>query len=111
MANYLSVILKPSAMNYLMNLRLNTIGSWDDLKKMFIKNYMPTYTRLGAKHDLERIYQKTGEPLHGYVRRFLKMRNSIPNISEAKVISEFVRGLPPSRAMLQVQPNAAADDH
>jgi hypothetical protein len=93
MTNYLSVILKPSAMNWLMNLRPNTIGSWDDLKRMFIKIYVATYARLGTKHGLERIYQKTGEPLHGYVRHFSEMRNFIPNISEAEVISAFVQGL------------------
>ena len=42
MANYLPVMLKPTAMNWLTSLRPDTIGSWDDLKRMFIENYMAT---------------------------------------------------------------------
>jgi intracellular septation protein A len=42
MANYLLVMLKPTIMNWLMSLGLDTIGSWDDLKRIFIKNYMAT---------------------------------------------------------------------
>ena len=50
-------------------------------------------TRPGTKHDLNRINQKSFELLHSYTRRFSEMRNSIPNITEAKVITAFIRGL------------------
>ena len=42
MANYLPIMLKPSVMNWLTSLRPDTIESWDDLKRMFVKNYKPT---------------------------------------------------------------------
>ena len=63
------------------------------MKKVFIDNYMATCTWLGTKHDLNRIYQKLSELLHSYIRRFSEMRNSIPNITEAEVITAFIRGL------------------
>ena len=50
-------------------------------------------TRPGTKHDLNRIYQKSSELLSSYIRCFFEMRNSIPNIMEAEVITTFVRGL------------------
>ena len=40
----------------------------------------------------ERIYQRTGETLWSYIRRFSEMRNSIPNISEVEIIS-FMNGV------------------
>ena len=54
---------------------------------------MTTCTQPGTKHDLNRIYQKPSELLRSYIRRFSEMRNSIPNITEAEVITAFVRGL------------------
>ncbi|XP_066341615.1 uncharacterized protein [Miscanthus floridulus] len=93
MANYLPVMLAPSAMNWLTNLRTDSIGSWDDLKRVFIENYTATCVRPGTKHNLEKFYQRTGEPLRGYIRCFSEMRNSIPNINDGEVISAFIRGL------------------
>ena len=42
MANYLPAMLSQSANNWLMGLREDSIESWDDLKKVFVKNYMAT---------------------------------------------------------------------
>ena len=93
MTNYLPVMLMPTAMNWLMSLAPDSIESWEQLKKVFTDNYMATCTRPGTKHDLNRIYQKPSELLRSYIRRFFEMRNSIPNIVEAEVITAFVRGL------------------
>ena len=54
---------------------------------------MATCTRPGTKHDTNRIYQKPSELLRSYIRRFSELRNSIPNITEAEVITAFIRGL------------------
>ena len=51
MASYLSVMLTPTAMNWLMSLALDSIGSWEQLKKFFTDNYMATCTRPGTKDD------------------------------------------------------------
>ena len=70
MANYLLVILMPTTMNWFTSLAPDSIGSWEELKKVFTDNYMATYTRPGTKHDLNRIDQKLSELLHSYIRRF-----------------------------------------
>ena len=93
MENYLPIMLTSTAMNWLTSLAPDSIGSWKQLKKVFTDNYIATCTRQGTKHDLNRIYQKPSELLRSYIRRFFEMRNSIPNITEAEVITAFVQGL------------------
>jgi hypothetical protein len=93
MANYLPVMLTPAAMSWFTSLAPYSIGSWEDLKRVFTDNYMATCRQPGTKHDLNRITQKPFELLRSYIRRFSEMRNSIPNIMEAEVITAFVRGL------------------
>ena len=93
MANYLPIMIMPTAMKWFTSLAPDSIGSWEELKKVFTDNYMATCTRPGTKHDLNRINQKPSELLRSYIRRFSEIRNSIPNITEAKVITAFIRGL------------------
>ena len=93
MTNYLPVMLTPATMSWFTSLALDSIGSWEELKKVFSDNYMATCTRPGTKHDLNRITQKPFELLHSYIRRFSEMKNYIPNITEAEVITAFIRGL------------------
>ena len=68
MTNYLPVMLMLTAMNWFTSLALDSIESWEQLKKVFTENYMATRTRLGTKHDLNRIYQKPSELLRSYIR-------------------------------------------
>ena len=89
-ANYLPIMLTPTAMNSFTSLAPDSIGSWEELKKVFTDNYMATCTRSGTKHDLNRINQKPSELLRSYIGRFSEMRNSIPDIMEAKVITAFI---------------------
>ena len=72
MANYLPVLLTPTAMNWFTSLALDSIGSWEELKKVLTNNYMAMCTRPGTKHDLNHIYQKPSELLHSYFRCFLR---------------------------------------
>ena len=60
---------------------------------MFIENYKATYKWLATKHDLARIYKRIGELLWSYIHRFLEVRNRIPNILKAKVITYFCHRL------------------
>jgi hypothetical protein len=56
MANYLSIMLQPVAMNWLTSLQPDIIDSWHDLKRMFVENYKATYEWPTTKHDLAKIY-------------------------------------------------------
>ena len=72
--------------NWLLSLRSDSIGSWEDLKKVFIANYMAMCEQLGTKYNLVKLHQTSGEPLRSFIRRFSETRNSIPNISDAEAI-------------------------
>ena len=80
-------------MNWLTSLQPDIIDSWGDLKRIFVENYKATCERPATKHDLARIYQRIGELLRSYIRRFSEVINRIPNILEAEVMTCFVRGL------------------
>ena len=56
MVNYLPIMLMPTMMNWFTSLALDSIGYWEELKKVFTDNYMATCTRSGTKHDLNHIY-------------------------------------------------------
>ena len=76
-----------------MGLREDSIKSWDDLKNVFVENYMAMCQQPGTKYDLEKLRQTSGEPLRSYIRRFSKTRDTIPNIMDNKAISAFTRGI------------------
>ena len=42
MVNYLPIMLSQTTNNWLMGLREGSFESWDDLKKVFVENYMAT---------------------------------------------------------------------
>ena len=93
MANYLPVMLSDPVLTWLISLPADSIDSWDDLKKAFVENYRSTYKSPSSKFDLARMYQKSGETLRSFIRRFSEKRNSIPNIAEVEVINAFINGI------------------
>ncbi|XP_066354585.1 uncharacterized protein [Miscanthus floridulus] len=93
MANYLPVMPNQSANNWLLSLRADSIETWEDLKKVFVANYMATGQQPGTKYDLEKLHQTSGESLRSFIRRFSETRNSIPNISDSEAISACTKGL------------------
>ena len=101
MANYLLVMLSPSAMNWLLSLPADSIDSWPDLKSKFVENYKATCRQPASKHDLARIFQKPGESLRSYIRHFSELRNSVTNISEVEVVTAFSRGILHSHELRQ----------
>ena len=56
MANFLPLMLSQIANNWLMDLREDSIESWDDLKKIFIENYMVMCQQPSMKYDLEKLH-------------------------------------------------------
>ena len=93
MANDLPVMLSQSTNNWLMGLGEDSIKSWDDLKKVFIENYMATCQQSGMKYDLEKLHHISRELLRSHIRRFSETRNNIPNIGDSEAIFAFTRAL------------------
>lgn len=54
---------------------------------------MATCQQPGSKYDLEKVRDRTNEPLRAYIHHFFETRISIPKISEADAIESFVKGL------------------
>ncbi|GJN28213.1 hypothetical protein PR202_gb16311 [Eleusine coracana subsp. coracana] len=93
MANYLHVCLAPVARTWLTNLPDSSISSWADLCRQFVANFQATFDRPGNHWELSRIKQRDREPLRDYIQRFCRVKNTIPNISDAQVVAVFQAGL------------------
>jgi hypothetical protein len=74
---------------------------------------MSTCQQPDNKYDLEKVRDYPNEPLRHYIRRFLEMRISIPNINSDEAISVFIRGLRHHAALrtklLRKRPNSVQD--
>ena len=70
----------------------DTIGSWADLRRVFIKNFQGMYVRPVNSWDLKSCKQEPGESLRDYIRRFSKQCNSLPGVVNTDVISAFLGG-------------------
>jgi hypothetical protein len=62
------------------------------LEKVFEGNFKGTYVCPGNSWDLRSYKQKPGESLRDYIRRFLKQRTELPNITDSDVIMAFLSG-------------------
>ena len=51
------------------------------------------YKRPGNPWDLKNCHQKAGETLHGYIQRFSRQCNELPNVADADMIGAFLSGM------------------
>jgi hypothetical protein len=88
----LPLFLSDAARAWLEHLPPAQISNWDDLVKAFAGNFQSTYVRPGNSWDLRSCRQQPGESLRDYIRRFLKQRIELPNITDSDVIDAFLVG-------------------
>jgi hypothetical protein len=62
------------------------------LKEIFVGNFQGTYEHPGNLRDLKNCWQKLGETLCEYIRRFSRECNALPNIGDAEVMRAFLSG-------------------
>ena len=93
MGNWFPMALKEPVRAWIMNLPESSIPSWAELCDQFVANFKGTYGRPLTKHDLQAVRQRSGEMLHKYIQRFSQVRNEVPRVSEAEVISSFSAGV------------------
>ena len=55
-------------------------------------NFQGTYKHPGNPWDLKNCRQKADKTLHGYIRRFSRQCNELPNVTDADVIGAFLSG-------------------
>jgi hypothetical protein len=88
----LPLFLSDAARAWLEHLPPAQISNWDDLVEAFAGNFQGTYVRPGNSWDLRSCRQQPGESLREYIRRFLKQRTELPNITDSDVIGAFLAG-------------------
>ena len=98
----LPLFLANSSRTWLEHLPSNRVQSWADLKKIFVGNFQGTYKRPGNPWDLKNYQQKVEETLRGYIWRFSRQCNELPNVIDADVIGAFL-----SRTTLRVSGSQA----
>jgi hypothetical protein len=86
------LFLSDAARAWLEHLPLTQISNWDDLVKAFAGNFQGTYVHPGNSWDLRSCRQQPGESLREYIRRFLKQRTELRNITDSDVIGAFLAG-------------------
>jgi hypothetical protein len=93
MATYFHVALSGPARTWLMNLTLGSIYSWEELYTRFTANFASTYQQHGVEAHLHAVRQEPGETLRAFISRFTKVRDTIPRISDASIITAFRQGV------------------
>jgi hypothetical protein len=93
MVNNFPVALTGTTRSWLMNLPEGTRTTWEELCRQFTANFESAYSRPSNETDLHVVQQRLGESLCSFIQRFSKVRNTIPDISNASVIVAFRQGV------------------
>ncbi|CAN6547181.1 unnamed protein product [Malus baccata var. baccata] len=104
--------LKAKAKEWLYNLPLGSMNTWNQVKQAFLEQYFPTTKAASIRKDICVIRQH-GEPFGDYYERFTYLVASCPNhqISEHLLIQYFYEGLcGTDRVMLNVASGGAFMD-
>jgi hypothetical protein len=76
-----------------MNLTPGSIYSWEELCTRFAANFTSAYQRHGVEAHLHAVRQEPEETLQTFISRFIKVRGTIPRISDASIITAFRHGV------------------
>jgi hypothetical protein len=93
MASYFHVALTGPARTWLMNLTPGSIYSWEELCVRFTTNFASAYQQYGMEAHLHAVRQEPGETLPAFISRFTKVQGTIPQISDASIITTFRQGV------------------
>src|SRR5664279_1744907 len=109
MANWFPMALKEAACMWLMNLPEGSVSSWGELCEQFVANFKGTYERPLTLNDLRAVRQRPGETLRKYIQRFSQVRNKIPRVTDAAIISGFSTGVTDIRMLEKLAINDELD--
>jgi hypothetical protein len=90
---HLPLMLEGSARTWLNQLPPNSIWIWEDLVRVFVKNFEGTYKRPGGLAELQLCTQKPAEPTREYIQRWITLHNSVEGVSEFQAIHAFKQGV------------------
>lgn len=90
---HLLLMLEGSARAWLNQLPPSSIYCWEDLHRVFVKNFEGTYKRPGGLTELQCYVQKWNETLREYIQRWTTLHNSVENVIEHQAIQAFKQGV------------------
>src|SRR4051812_43094037 len=71
----------------------NSIWIWEDLERVFVKNFEGTYKRPGGLTELQLCVQGNTESTRDYIQRWITLHNSVEGVSEFQAIHAFKQGV------------------
>jgi hypothetical protein len=89
----LQLHLTGAARSWLNTLPNESIESWGELKKQFIKDFRSTYKRPASLEEVKACVQSKGETLRSYIQRWSVIKNSAEDVSNERAIDAFSAGL------------------
>jgi hypothetical protein len=95
--------LKDIARSWLMNLPKESVSSREDLCQQFVANFKPTTNHHSTFNGLHQIRQEKGETMYQFMQRFSQVRNKVPRISQANIVSACTEGVTDLR-MREISP-------
>jgi hypothetical protein len=90
---HLPLMLEGSARAWLNQLPPSSIWVWEDLERVFIKNFEGTYKRPGGLTELQLCVQGNTETTRDYIQRWITLHNSVEGVSEFQAIHAFKQGV------------------
>src|SRR3954462_10096240 len=90
---HLPLMPEGSARTWLNQLPPNSIWIWEDLVRVFVKNFEGTYKRPGGLTELQLCTQEPTEPTRDYIQRWIKLHNSVEGVPEFQAIHAFKQGV------------------
>src|ERR1041384_7194149 len=90
---HLPLMLEGSARTWLNQLPPNNIWVWEDLVRVFVKNFEGTYKRPGGLTELQLCVQGNTKTTRDYIQRWITLHNSVEGVSEFQAIHAFEQGV------------------
>jgi hypothetical protein len=91
MVHYLPMMMKDAARNWIHGLPVNSIHSWYEMRRVFIRNFEGTYKRPATDKDIEDCVQRKNESTRKYLARWAELVNSSIDVLEDVAYIEFIR--------------------
>jgi hypothetical protein len=80
MTRYMPLMMKDATRTWIQGLPAQSIHSWRDMRRVFVKNFKGTYRRLATDKDIENCVWRPGE-----------LFNSTTGVSKETTCREFTR--------------------
>jgi hypothetical protein len=91
MVRYLPMMMKDAARNWIHGLSSNSIHSWYEMRRVFIRNFEGTYRQPATDKDIENCVQRKNECTHKYLACWAELVNLSVNVPEDVACREFIR--------------------